>query len=60
MEAILEFAKNNYIICTIITIILILALIGYLVDKSVNRDVKIKGSKMESVDVSTEEKIDSI
>ena len=60
METILEFAKNYYIICTIITIILILALIGYLVDRSVNKDVKIKGSKMEKVNVSTEENIDSI
>lgn len=42
MEIFLEFVKNNYIFFTIISVILVLALIGYLVDTNVSKDVVIK------------------
>ena len=45
METFLEIVKENYVIFTIVTIILILALIGYIVDNNVGKDVKIKKKK---------------
>ncbi|MBQ6841349.1 MAG: hypothetical protein IJO63_04465 [Bacilli bacterium] len=60
MEVILEFAKEYYLVFTIISVILVLALIGYLVEKNVSKDVKIKGKKENAVNVSTEEQVDSI
>lgn len=42
MENFLEFVKTNYILFTIVSIILVLALIGYLVDTNVSKDVVIK------------------
>ena len=42
MENILEFAKQNYIIFITLSIILILAIIGYFAERRLERDVIIK------------------
>ena len=49
METFLEIVRN-YLVFTIITIILILALIGYLVENNIGKDVKIKKRKNASED----------
>lgn len=45
MEKILAFVTNHYIIFIVITIILVLALIGRLAQKSASKDVIIKTKK---------------
>ena len=42
MNDFLEFIKNNYFVFTMITIVLILALIGYYVEWRTKRDIVIK------------------
>lgn len=57
MEKLLEFITNNYLIIDIITVILILALIGYFVNikKSKNPVFKINNnSSISSLDMSNE------
>ena len=58
MEFFSKFVKDNYLIFTVISLILILALIGYLVETRSSRDIKIK-KKKNAADVPAEE-IDSI
>ena len=45
MEKILDFAKNNYILFLIISVILIFALIGYIVEAQTGKDIKIRTPK---------------
>ena len=45
MEKIIEFATHYYLIFTIVTGFLILALIGYNVENRSGRDIKIKKKK---------------
>lgn len=45
MEKILAFVTNHYIIFIVITVILVLALIGRLAQKSASKDVIIKTKK---------------
>jgi len=59
MEAISEFVKQNYWLFTIISAILILALIGYIVEAKSSKDVKIKKSKFQNVPTA-EDEIDTI
>lgn len=45
MESLLKTASDYYIIFIIISALLILALIGYIADKNVNKDITIKKKK---------------
>lgn len=45
MESVLKTASDYYIIFIIISALLILALIGYIADKNVNKDITIKKKK---------------
>lgn len=47
MESILKMVSDYYIIFIIISALLVLALIGYIADKNVNKDVIIKKKKEE-------------
>ena len=60
MESIFEFIRNNYLIFTIISVILILALIGYTVDSNVGKDVKIKKKKDKKVVADAVDSIEKI
>lgn len=55
MEKIIEFATHYYLIFTIVTAFLILALIGYNVENRAGRDIKIKKKKTKrKIEASTE------
>ncbi|MBR4231218.1 MAG: hypothetical protein IKR74_03575 [Bacilli bacterium] len=55
MEKIIEFATHYYLIFTIVTAFLILALIGYNVENRAGRDIKIKKKKTKGkIEASTE------
>lgn len=58
MDVFLEIIKNNYVVFIVITIALILALIGYFVDKLTNKDVKIKQKKQKNKVAEREETIE--
>jgi len=60
MEKFLVMLKDNYLIFTIITVILILALIGYVVENTIGKDVTIKSKKKKEPAKIEEETIDSI
>ena len=49
MEAMLDFIKNNYIMFIVVSIVLIFALIGYMVDNKYNKDVEIKHNRKNKV-----------
>ena len=48
LDKIIGFATDNYLIFTIISGFLILALIGYIVENKSGRDIKIKKKGLES------------
>lgn len=60
MEKFLVMLKDNYLIFTIITVILILALIGYVVENTIGKDVTIKSKKPKEAVKAEDEPIDSI
>lgn len=45
MEKVLEFATNYYLVFTIISAVLILALIGYKVENKAGKDIHVKVKK---------------
>ncbi len=45
MEKIIEFAVNNWLIFTIVSAVLLLALIGYLAENKKGKDVKVRVKK---------------
>lgn len=47
MNNILDFIKNNYLIFVIISVILIFALIGYLIERHHNKDMIVKTDNKE-------------
>lgn len=60
METLLEFIKENYLVFTIISGVLILALIGYIVDSNVSKDVKIKDNKAKKDSTNEDTPLDTI
>lgn len=50
MGDLLQYIKDNYVLFTSISVILILALIGYIVDSKSGRDITIKPSKKQEKD----------
>lgn len=50
MEKLIEFATKNYLVFTIVSVVLILALIGYFADKHSKMDVKIRNKNINNTD----------
>lgn len=46
METLIEFVKLNYLFFSIISIVLMLALVGYIVERHRNKDVVIKSDQL--------------
>ena len=60
METFQNFIIDNYIVITIVTLILILALIGYIVDTKRSKDIKIKNLNDTNIPEVTETNIDNL
>lgn len=50
MEKLIEFATKNYLVFTIVSVVLILALIGYFAEKRSKMDVKIRNKNINNTD----------
>lgn len=58
MEAFLNIVKENYLFFVIVSVVLLLSLVGYIVDKLTNKEVKIKQKKSKKTTLSREETVE--